>query len=109
MFRRFGEFSRGDKDYGEETRSAVVFVGWGGEGEDCVEDGEEEGEGFAGAGLGAEEGVVVWGVDEVVDCEGLDLCWFGDLEGALEVGAYCWIYPQEGEFGDLYQLSICGI
>jgi hypothetical protein len=33
----------------------------GGDGEDVVEDGEEEGEGFAGGGLGAEEGVVVRG------------------------------------------------
>jgi hypothetical protein len=63
-------------------------------GEDVVEDREEEGEGFAGASLGAEEGVVVGGSDKVGDGEGLYLSWFGDLEGALEVGTDCGIYPQ---------------
>ena len=72
MFRLFGEFACGDEDDGEEARGAVVFVGGCGEGEDGVEDGEEEGEGFAGASLGAEEGVVVRRGEKGGDCEGLD-------------------------------------
>ena len=94
MFGLFRKFVGGDEDDGEEARGAVVVVGGSGEGEDVVEDGKEEREGFARAGLGAKEGVVVGGSEKMGDGEDLYLSWFGDLEGALEVGTDRGIYPQ---------------
>ena len=51
-----------------------------------MEDGEEVGEGFAGAGFGLDEGVGGGGEEELGDGGFLDGCWGGEGEGLQEVG-----------------------